>query len=71
MDRHEFSDTLGSSGAGIRRGLHRADITAHHHGHVPTADILTADQGDVGGLSAGIALEPNTGTLTGDWRTNV
>jgi hypothetical protein len=32
---------------------------------------MTLPEDNLGGLSAGIALEPNTGTLTGDWRTYV
>src|SRR5512140_2505418 len=50
MDRGQLADTLGRGSTGIRGSLHRADIAAHHHGHVPAADIFTADQGDIGGF---------------------
>jgi hypothetical protein len=31
----------------------------------------TLPEGDLGGLSAGIALKMKTGAFTGDWRTHV
>ena len=32
---------------------------------------MTLPEGDLGGLSAGIALEPQSGVITGDWRMYV
>jgi len=32
-------------GGGLGRGLHRADLAAHHHGHEAAADLLLLQEG--------------------------
>src|SRR5436309_10580332 len=50
MDRHELADAARGCGAGVGRRLHRADIAPNEDGDIARADILFADQHDVGGL---------------------
>ena len=50
----EFANATRRGGAGIGRGLHGAHIAAHHDGDVPCADVLLADENDVGGFDHGI-----------------
>ena len=50
MDRDQLADAARGGGAGVGRGLHRADVAAHQHGDVAGADVFLADQRDVGGL---------------------
>src|SRR5215210_7352433 len=50
MDRCQFADALGSRGACICGSLHRTHITAHHHSHIATTDIFTADESDIRGF---------------------
>ena len=50
VDRDQLADAPRGRGAGIGRGLHRADVAAHHDGDVAGADVFLADQDDVGRL---------------------
>ena len=54
MDGDELADAASRGGAGIGRGLDGADIAAREHGDVARADVLLADEHDVGGLDHGI-----------------
>ena len=50
VDRDQLADAPRRRGAGIGRGLHRADVAAHHHRDVAGADVFLADEDDVGCL---------------------
>ena len=50
VDGNEFPHTLRCCCAGIRGRFHCTDITAYHHGNVPTADDFFADERYAGGL---------------------
>jgi hypothetical protein len=50
VDRDELADAAGRGGAGIGGRLYGADIAAHQHRYVPSADVFLADEHDVGGL---------------------
>ena len=47
----ELADAAGGGGAGIGRGLHRADVAAHDRRHEARVDFLPADEHDVGRLA--------------------
>ena len=46
----ELADAPRGGSAGVGRGLDRADIAAREHRHIARADVLLADEDDVGGL---------------------
>ena len=46
----ELADAARGGGAGVGRGLHRADVAAHDRGHEAGVDFLPADEHDVRGL---------------------
>ena len=50
VDGDEFADAAGRGGTGVGRGLDRADVAAREHRDVAGADVLLADEHDVGGL---------------------
>src|SRR5262249_61753257 len=50
VNRYELADATRGGGAGVRRGLYRANVAAHHHGHVTGADVFLADERHVRGL---------------------
>ena len=50
VHRHELADAPRRRGAGVGRGFHGRDVAAHDRGHVAGADLLPADQRDLGGL---------------------
>ena len=54
VHRDQLADAPRGGGAGVGRGLHRADVAAHHHRDVARADVFLADQHDVGGLDHGV-----------------
>ena len=54
VHRDQFADPAGGGGAGIRRGLDRADIAADHHAHQARAYILLAGEHHVGGFHHGV-----------------
>ena len=54
MDGDQLADAAGCCGAGIGRRFHGTDVTAREDRHIPSADVLFADQDDVGGLDHGI-----------------
>ena len=54
VHRHELADAARRGGAGVGRGLHGRDVAAHDGGHVAGADLLPADQRDLGGLDHGV-----------------
>src|SRR5690606_24198527 len=47
---NELAHAPRGGGARISRRLDRTDVTANHHGDVPGADLLGADDDDVGGF---------------------
>src|SRR5215216_1648894 len=50
VDADEFADTAGGGGAGVRGGLDGGDVAADDGRDEARADLLVADQRDVGGL---------------------
>jgi len=50
VNRHELADSPRGRSAGVRRGLDRADVAAHHHRHVAGTDVFLADERHVRGL---------------------
>src|SRR6266545_3951026 len=54
MDRDDLAHALGGGGAGVGGGFHRTHIASHHHGDETRADLLHADQRDVGGFDHGV-----------------
>jgi len=50
VDSHEFANAPGRGRARIRRGFHRADVTAHENRDVCGANIFLGDQDYVGRL---------------------
>ena len=51
VHRHELADAARGGGAGVGRGLDRADVAADHHGDVAGADVLLADQTTLAALT--------------------
>ena len=54
VHRHQLSDAPRRRGTGVSGGLHRTDVAAHHHGDIAGADVLLADEHDVGRLHHGV-----------------
>src|SRR5215207_6707748 len=50
VDADELADAAGGGGAGVRGGLDRGDVAADDGRDEARADLLVADQRDVGGL---------------------
>src|SRR5262244_659 len=50
MNRDQFADSPGGGGAGVRGRFDRADIPANEDGYVARADVLLADQLNIGGF---------------------
>src|SRR5262245_43248026 len=48
MDGDDFADARRGGLAGFGRGPDGGDVTAHDRGHVPAADLLVADEADLG-----------------------
>ncbi|EZH78035.1 hypothetical protein AT59_22960 [Aeromonas hydrophila AD9] len=51
---HHFTDALCGFHAGVHRGFHGPYVAFHHGGDQARADVLIADQLDVGGFAHGI-----------------
>ena len=54
MLRHDLAHLLRGAGAGVHSGLDSAHVAADHHGHQAGADLLIADQSNIGGLGHSI-----------------
>src|ERR1043165_2095125 len=50
VDADEFADAARGCGPGVGRGLDRRHVAAHDGGDEARADLLVADERDVGGL---------------------
>src|SRR5215475_4892758 len=50
MHRDQFADSASRRGAGVSGRLDRADIAANEDGHVTRANVLLADQLNIGGF---------------------
>src|SRR5215471_21728528 len=50
MHRDQLANTPRGGGAGVRGRFDRAYVAANEDGHVARADVLLADQLDIGGL---------------------
>ena len=54
MDAVQLAHPLGGGGAGVYRRLHRAHVAPDHDGDEAGADLLLADQLDIGRLHHGV-----------------
>ena len=54
MHGDHLSDAFCGALAGFRRRLHRRDVAAHDGGDEPSADLLVADELDLGRLDHGV-----------------